>query len=71
MGGPIALVQDGDIIEIDVEKRLLQLKVSDAVLDERKKKLVHPQKKVTWGYLELYRELVGPANLGAIMKRGG
>jgi dihydroxy-acid dehydratase len=71
VGGPIALVQDGDIIEIDVEKRILQLKVPDAVLDDRKKKLVHPQKKVTRGYLELYRELVGPANLGAIMKRGG
>jgi dihydroxy-acid dehydratase len=71
VGGPIALVQDGDIIEIDVEQRILQLKVPDAVLDERRSKLVHPQKKVTRGYLELYRELVGPANLGAIMKRGG
>ena len=69
-GGPIALVKDGDIIEIDVEKRLLQLKVPDSILAERRKKLVHPQKKVTRGYLELYRELVGPANLGAIMKRG-
>jgi dihydroxy-acid dehydratase len=68
-GGPIALVQDGDLIEIDVEKRLLQLKVSDAVMAERRSKLAHPQKKVTRGYLELYRELVGPANLGAIMKR--
>jgi dihydroxy-acid dehydratase len=69
-GGPIALVHDGDMIEIDVEKRLLQLRVPDAVLDERRKNLVHPQKKVTRGYLELYRELVGPANLGAIMRRG-
>jgi len=70
VGGAIALVQDGDIIEIDVEQRLLQLKVSDSILAERRKKLVHPQKKVTRGYLELYCELVGPANLGAIMKRG-
>jgi len=70
VGGPIALVQDGDLIEIDVEKRILQLKVPDAVLDDRRSKLVHPQKKVTRGYLELYRELVGPANLGAIMRRG-
>ena len=69
-GGPIALVQDGDIIEIDVEKRVLQIKVSDADLAARRKKLAHPQKKVTRGYLELYRELVGPANLGAIMRRG-
>ncbi len=70
VGGPIALVQDGDMIEIDVENRLLQLKVSDSILAERRQKLVHPQKKVTRGYLELYRDMVGPANLGAIMKRG-
>jgi len=70
VGGPIALVQDGDMIEIDVENRLLQLKVSDSILAERRQKLAHPQKKVTRGYLELYRDMVGPANLGAIMKRG-
>jgi dihydroxy-acid dehydratase len=69
MGGNIALVHDGDLIEIDVEKRVLNLKVADSILDERRNKLVHPQKKVTRGYLELYRELVGPANFGAVMKR--
>jgi dihydroxy-acid dehydratase len=69
MGGNIALVQEGDIIEIDVEKRVLNLQVADSVLNERRRGLVHPQKKVTKGYLKLYRELVGPANLGAVMKR--
>jgi dihydroxy-acid dehydratase len=68
-GGVIALVQDGDIIEIDVDKRLLQLKVTNAELAERRKRLVHPQNKVARGYLEVYRALVGPADQGAVLKR--
>lgn len=67
-GGVIALVQDGDPIEIDVDKRLLQLKVPDAVLAERRKKLIHPQNKVARGYLEFYRELVGSADQGAVLR---
>jgi dihydroxy-acid dehydratase len=67
-GGPIALVQDGDLIKIDVGKGVLHMEVPDAVLAERRKKLVHPQKKVSRGYLEVYRELVGPANRGAVLE---
>jgi dihydroxy-acid dehydratase len=67
-GGVIALVQDGDLVEIDVDKRVLQLKVPDAVLAERRNKLVHPQNKVARGYLEVYRELVGPADQGAVLR---
>ncbi len=68
IGGVIAVVQDGDAIEIDVDKRLLQLKVPDSVLGERKKKIVHPEKKVARGYLEIYKELVGPADQGAVLR---
>jgi dihydroxy-acid dehydratase len=71
VGGVIALVENGDPIEIDVDKRLLQLKVPDSVLEERRKKLVHPVKKVAAGYLERYRELVGPADKGAVLKIKG
>lgn len=68
VGGVIAVVHDGDLIEIDVEKRLLQLKVPESILAERKKKIVHPEKNVARGYLEIYRELVGPADQGAVLR---
>lgn len=68
VGGVISVVHDGDLIEIDVEKRLLQLKVPESILAERKKKIVHPEKKVARGYLEIYRELVGPADQGAVLR---
>lgn len=70
VGGPVALVKDGDIIEINVEKGLLDLKVPDNELEERKSKLVHPEKHVPRGYLELYRRLVGPAGTGAVLQTG-
>jgi dihydroxy-acid dehydratase len=66
-GGPIGLVKEGDIIEIDIPARKLDLKVSDEELDERRKTFVPVEKKVT-GYLARYRKFVSSANKGAIIE---
>lgn len=68
VGGPIALVEEGDLISIDIPKNILQLKVSDEVLSERKAKWQPREPKVTGGYLERYRALVSGANRGAILE---
>jgi dihydroxy-acid dehydratase len=67
-GGTIALVQDGDRIEIDIENRKLELKVTDQELERRREKLVHPIKKHPRGYLDIYARLVSSAALGAVTK---
>ncbi len=66
-GGPIALVQDGDIIEIDITARKLDLKVSEEELAKRKAMFKPPEKKVT-GYLARYRKYVSSASKGAIFE---
>ncbi len=66
-GGPIALVQDGDIIEIDIPARKLDLKVSQEELAKRKAMFKPPEKKVT-GYLARYRKYVSSASKGAIFE---
>ncbi|MDH4265471.1 MAG: dihydroxy-acid dehydratase [Deltaproteobacteria bacterium] len=67
-GGTIALVQDGDGIEIDIENRKLELKVSDDELKQRREKLVHPPKKYPRGYLDIYARMVSSAAQGAVMR---
>lgn len=67
-GGPIALIEDGDEIEIDLPKRTINLLVSDEVLAERKKKLGKFTPKVKTGWLARYSLLVTSANTGAVMK---
>jgi L-arabonate dehydrase len=64
VGGPLALVQDGDIIELDVENRKLHLAVDDAELDKRRKSW-QPAKAPSGGYARLYHDHVMQANLGA------
>jgi dihydroxy-acid dehydratase len=66
-GGPIALVHDGDIIEIDIPARKLDLKVSQEELAKRKAQFKPPEKKVT-GYLARYRKYVSSASKGAIFE---
>uniref|UniRef100_UPI00351CAA21 dihydroxy-acid dehydratase domain-containing protein n=1 Tax=Methanomethylovorans sp. TaxID=2758717 RepID=UPI00351CAA21 len=66
-GGPIALVQDGDIIEIDIPARKLDLKVSQEELAKRKAMFKPPEKTVT-GYLARYRKYVSSASKGAIFE---
>jgi dihydroxy-acid dehydratase len=64
VGGPLALVQDGDLIELDVESRKLHLAVDDAELDRRRKSW-QPAKPPASGYSRLYHDHVLQANLGA------
>ena len=68
VGGPIALVEEGDIISIDIPNNSLNLKVSDEELSARKAKWQPREPKVTTGYLSRYRELVTSGNRGAILE---
>lgn len=68
VGGPIALVEEGDIIKIDIPANKLELAVSDDVLAERKKNWKPVEPKVTTGYLARYANLVTSGNTGAILK---
>ncbi|SHI85613.1 dihydroxyacid dehydratase [Dethiosulfatibacter aminovorans DSM 17477] len=67
VGGPLALVEEGDIIEYDIPNRFINLLVSEDVLAERKKNWVCPQPKITSGYLARYAKLVGPTTKGAVL----
>lgn len=67
-GGPIALIEDGDIIEIDVYKQTLNVRLTDEELEARRAKWVCPEPKVTEGYLGRYAKLVSSANKGAILE---
>jgi dihydroxy-acid dehydratase len=64
-GGPLALVRDGDLIELDVAQRKLQLHVSDEELTKRRAKWKPPGKPVPRGYVKLYVDHVNQANEGA------
>jgi dihydroxy-acid dehydratase len=68
VGGPIALVEEGDIIKINIPENKMELKVSDEVLAERKTKWVPRQPKVTTGYLARYASMVTSGNRGAILE---
>ena len=67
-GGPIALVKESDIIEIDIPAKKLNLKVSDQELAKRRKNLKPFKAKITSGYLARYAKLVTSASTGAIFK---
>ena len=67
-GGVIGLVQEGDIINIDIPGRKLNVDVSDEEIKARKAVWVQPKPKVTSGYLARYAKLVTSANTGAVLK---
>ena len=66
-GGTIALVEEGDEIEIDIRSCRLSLNVADAVLEERRKKL-KPRVNECSGYLKRYRDNVTSASRGAVFR---
>ena len=66
VGGPIAAVEKGDIIEIDLETFELNLKVSDEIIKERLKNVVKPEPMFKSGVLGKYTKLVQPAAKGAV-----
>lgn len=67
-GGPIALVEEGDLIELDINNYKITLKVSDEELEKRKVKWTAPEPKVKTGYLARYAKLVSSADKGAILQ---
>ena len=67
-GGPIAIVEDGDEIAIDVPDRKLELKLSEAEIKSRLSKWKAPQIKETEGYLARYAKAVSSAAQGAVLK---
>ncbi len=66
VGGPIALVEDGDLISLDIPARSLELKVDSAILEERKKRWTPPEPKIKRGWLARYAAVVTSANTGAV-----
>lgn len=68
VGGPIALVKEGDIIKINIPENQLQLMVSEEELAERKKNWKPKKPEITTGYLARYASLVTSAERGAILE---
>ncbi len=68
VGGPIALVQEGDKITIDINAYSIRLEVSDEELAKRRAAWVAPEPKVKTGYLARYAKLVSSADKGAILE---
>ncbi|MDY5919357.1 MAG: dihydroxy-acid dehydratase [Treponema sp.] len=67
-GGPIALVQEGDLIELDINNYKITLKVSEEELAKRRENWKAPEPKVKSGYLARYAKLVSSADKGAILQ---
>ena len=68
VGGPIALIEEGDIIQIDIDACTLNVKVSDEELAARRAKWQPREPKITEGYLKRYASLVTSGNRGAILE---
>ncbi|MBR3769496.1 MAG: dihydroxy-acid dehydratase [Lachnospiraceae bacterium] len=68
VGGPIALVEEGDIISINIPENKLDVKVSDEELARRRANWQPREPKVKGGYIDRYRELVTSGNRGAVLE---
>jgi dihydroxy-acid dehydratase len=68
VGGPIGLLKDGDIIEIDIPNNAINVKLSDEELAERKKAWKPPKPKITKGCLAKYASMATSADTGAVLK---
>jgi dihydroxy-acid dehydratase len=69
VGGPIALVEEGDIIKINIPENKLEMAVSDEELEARRAKWQPREPKVTTGYLARYAKMVTSGNRGAILEK--
>lgn len=67
-GGPIAFVEEGDIISIDMINGRIELEVSDEELQRRKENWIPPEPKIKTGYLARYAKLVSSASTGGVFK---
>jgi dihydroxy-acid dehydratase len=68
VGGPIALIENGDLIEIDIEKRSIELLVDSKVMEERRRKYVAPPEKGKRGFMRVYAKNCLPAEEGGAMQ---
>ncbi len=71
VGGPIALIEEGDIIKINIPEKTLNVDVSDEVLAERRKNWTPREPKITTGYLARYAAMVTSGSKGAVLKIPG
>ncbi|MEP0642866.1 dihydroxy-acid dehydratase, partial [Parasphingorhabdus sp.] len=69
-GGPIGLIEDGDLINIDAEKGIIDLEVDEAILEERRKQFTRRETDYGSGALWRYAQNVGPAYQGAVTHPG-
>jgi dihydroxy-acid dehydratase len=69
-GGPIGLIQTGDVIKIDGANRTIDVKVSDEEMIARRKRWIPPDQSKLAGAQQKYAATVGPANLGAVTHAG-
>ncbi|MEE1282414.1 MAG: dihydroxy-acid dehydratase [Acutalibacteraceae bacterium] len=68
VGGPIALVKEGDIIAIDIMANTINVKVSDEEMEERRKEWTPREPRIKTGYLARYASMVTSGNTGAILE---
>ena len=68
VGGPIGLLKDGDIIEVDIPNNSLSVKLSDEELAKRRKTWTAPEPRITEGYLAKYASMATSADTGAVLK---
>lgn len=68
LGGPIALVEEGDTISIDMNKNTIQVEISEEEMQARKAKWQPREPKITTGYVSRYAALVTSANTGAVLQ---
>jgi dihydroxy-acid dehydratase len=67
LGGPLALVEDGDTVTIDLDTRRVDLDTSDEVLEQRRARWQAPAPMFDRGWLQIYRRNVGPLSKGAVL----
>lgn len=66
-GGPIALIQDGDMISIDLNERILNVDISEAEMNKRRQEWKPPQAKIEKGWLARYARMVTSGSKGAVL----
>lgn len=67
VGGPIAIIEDGDTISIDIEEKSLELDIESSELEKRLNEWEPSEPKFKGSYLEIYSKMVGPATRGAVL----
>ncbi len=70
VGGPIAVVRNGDLIRIDIPKRLISVALTDDEIMSRIRSWQPPEKKIPGGYLRRYVQTVSSADSGAVLEKG-